>query len=72
MWINGPFPCGDYNDITIFRSAIMHELEEHERIECDDGYGGEAPRICKVLKKQRYYNTKDKLKMSGKENVEHG
>ena len=66
MWINGPFPCGDYNDITIFRSALLHELEEHERVECDDGYFGEAPMKCKVPKQQKFYDTKDKLKMSGR------
>ena len=37
VWINGPFEPGIYNDITIFRNAIMHELEEGERVEADDG-----------------------------------
>ena len=53
VWINGPYPCGDYNDITIFRLALIHELGENERVECDDGYGGEAPSFCKVPKKQK-------------------
>ena len=65
VWVNGPFPCGDYNDITIFRSALLHELDEDERVECDDGYGGEAPSICKIPKKQRFYDDKDKLVMRG-------
>ena len=66
VWVNGPFPCGDYNDLTIFRSALLHELDEDERVECDDGYGGEAPLVCKTPKKQRYYDTKDELVMSRK------
>ena len=42
-WINGPFPCGDFPDIKIFRSAIISKLEYGERVEADDGYIGEAP-----------------------------
>ena len=43
VWIHGPFPCGRYNDITIFRLALLHNLEEGERVEADDGYIGEHP-----------------------------
>mmetsp|Transcript_20385 Transcript_20385/g.20654 ORF Transcript_20385/g.20654 Transcript_20385/m.20654 type:complete len:176 (-) Transcript_20385:90-617(-) len=65
VWVHGPFPCGDYNDITIFRSALLHELDENERVECDDGYGGEAPSFCKIPKKQKNYDDDDKLIMRG-------
>ena len=64
VWINGPYPCGDYNDLTIFRLALIHELDENERVECDDGYLGEAPEFCKVPKTQRFYDTKEKLIIS--------
>ena len=43
VWINGPFQCGCFPDITIFQDALMHELLEGERVEADDGYIGEAP-----------------------------
>jgi hypothetical protein len=47
VWINGPFEPGIWNDISIFRSAILGELDEGERVEADDGYIGEAPRHVK-------------------------
>ena len=43
MWLHGPFPCGRFNDITIFRHLLSDCLEKGERVECDDGYWGEAP-----------------------------
>ena len=50
MWINGPYPCGDYNDILIFRDSLMSRLAEAERVEADDGYIGEAPMHVKCPK----------------------
>jgi hypothetical protein len=47
VWINGPFECGMWNDIMIFRSALMTELSANERVEADDGYIGEHPRHIK-------------------------
>ena len=47
VWINGPFEPGMYNDIMIFCSALLGELEEGERVEADDGYNGEAPHYVK-------------------------
>jgi hypothetical protein len=47
VWINGPFPCGNYNDLTIFRSGLMSELANAERVEADDGYIGEHPQHVK-------------------------
>jgi len=43
VWINGPFPAGDWNDITIFRQALINFLEEWEVAEADAGYLGEDP-----------------------------
>jgi hypothetical protein len=48
VWINGPFPCGEYNDLKIFRQGLLQYLDEGERVEADDGYQGEAPKYCKV------------------------
>jgi len=30
VWINGPHPCGRCPDISIFRDALMSELDEAE------------------------------------------
>ena len=43
VWINGPFPCGHFNDIKIFRTALKNILENGERVEADDRYVAEAP-----------------------------
>jgi hypothetical protein len=45
VWIHGPFPCGKYPDITIFRSALKQELPNNEKAEADLGYRGEAAKI---------------------------
>ena len=50
VWIHGPFPCGRYNDVTIFRHCLLFCLDQGERVECDDGYFGEAPEKCVVPK----------------------
>jgi hypothetical protein len=54
VWINGPFPCSDWPDIKIFRQALQYELAENERVEADDGYLGDDPRLIKVPKGQQY------------------
>ena len=43
-----PFPPGDWTDIEIFCQALIHKLDDGERVEADDGYIGEAPKyiIC--------------------------
>ena len=41
VWINGPFPCGQWNDVTIFRSALKSVLKAGERLEADKGYAGD-------------------------------
>lgn len=47
VWVNGPYEPGIWNDISIFRNALLSELDEGERGEADDGYRGEAPRYIK-------------------------
>jgi hypothetical protein len=46
----GPFPCGDWLDIEVFRFALKHLLEDSERVEADDGFVGEDPAHIKVPK----------------------
>ena len=48
VWISGPCEPGLWNDASTFRNGLMHELEEGERVEADDGYKGEAPRHVKT------------------------
>lgn len=43
VWVIGPFPCGAWPDISIFRFALKYLLDENERVEADDGYIGEDP-----------------------------
>lgn len=50
VWVNGPYPCGGYPDITIFRDSLIYNLGDGERCEADDGYIGEAPRHIKCPK----------------------
>ena len=48
VWVMGPFPCGDWPDINIFRYALRQMLGPYERVEADDGYRGEDPLNVKV------------------------
>jgi len=41
VWIHGPFPCGRWPDIEIFRHSMMFHMDEDEKAEADDGYIGE-------------------------------
>ena len=49
-WVNGPFKCGHYNDLTIFRKNLKNKLMPNEQVECDGGYRGDekccAPMQC--------------------------
>ena len=48
VWVHGPFPCGSYPDISIFRQSLKHYLEKDERVEADDVYHGDDPIYCKT------------------------
>lgn len=48
VWVNGPFPCGDWPDIEIFRASLLSMLGHGERVEADDGYSGESPLYCRL------------------------
>ena len=47
-WWWGPFEPGIWNDNMIFQSALVHELEEGERVETDAGYKASAPEHVKA------------------------
>ena len=38
LWVNGPYPCGRYPDVNIFRKQMKAGLDENERIIGDQGY----------------------------------
>ena len=48
VWIHGPFPCGQWPDVSIFRNCLKSFLDKNERVEADDGYIGEEPISCKT------------------------
>ena len=66
VWVIGPFPCGDWPDIEIFRFCLKQLLGENERVETDDGYIGENPTKARIPgslvhdqdEKQLYVRTK--------------
>ena len=40
-WINGPFKCGRWPDLSIFRRDLKQQLVPGEMVECDLGYRGD-------------------------------
>jgi len=66
VWINGPFPAGDWNDITIFRQALIHFLEAWERVEADAGYLGEDPENTYTPTGVRYMEPKIVSRVRGR------
>ena len=50
VWINGPFECGSWPDISVFRAGLLSMLEDGERCEADDGYIGAAPKYIRCPK----------------------
>ena len=59
VWIHGPFACGFYNDIKIFRISLKNWLDEGECVEVDDGYVGESPKYVLCPKAIRYVKLTD-------------
>ena len=45
VWINGPFPCGRWPDINIFRRNLIHMLLPGKMVEADEGCRGERRRV---------------------------
>ena len=40
VWLNGPFPCGNYNGIKIFKNGLQKKLADGEKVEADGIYRG--------------------------------
>jgi hypothetical protein len=40
VWVNGPFPAGDWPDLNIAREGINHELDPGEKYVADGVYRG--------------------------------
>lgn len=38
VWINGPFPCGEWPDLRIARESLIYMLDEDEYYVADGGY----------------------------------
>ena len=53
VWTNGPFPCGNWPDIKIYRGWLKNLLAPNERVEADAGYRGDetidGPEDCLTL-----------------------
>ena len=41
-WVHGPFPCGRYSDVTIFRLGMKQALVRGEKVVADGGYVDES------------------------------
>jgi hypothetical protein len=61
VWIHGPFPCGDWPDVKIFRHCLKHYLGKNERVEADDGYIGDDPKLVKTPRGIRYQESDKKM-----------
>jgi hypothetical protein len=48
VWLAGPLPAGEWNNISIFRLALKHKLDPNERVATDKGYCGECPAMAKT------------------------
>ena len=46
VWIHGPFPCGKWPDLKIFRKALKHLLDAGEKVQADAGYIGEPNHVA--------------------------
>ena len=40
VWLNGPYPCGEFNDIKIFKDKLQKKLLPNEKVEADGIYRG--------------------------------
>ena len=61
VWINGPYECGKWPDISIFRNSLLSHLAPNERVEADDGYRGCHPQHVKCP--AGFANEPDNLQM---------
>ena len=48
VWINGPFPAGEWTDLKIYKAGLKGMLDDGEWVETDNGYPGEI--TCRMKK----------------------
>jgi hypothetical protein len=48
VWVNGPFPAGEWSDLKIYKLALRDMLDDGEWVETDNGYPGES--TCRMKK----------------------
>lgn len=59
VWVNGPFKCGRWNDLCIFRNDLKQLLLPNELVEADNGYRGDRKvRTAKMAKCYKEYRKK--------------
>ena len=46
VWTRGPFPCGSYSDLKIFKGGMQRALGAFKRVEADIGYSGCDPEFA--------------------------
>ena len=56
MWINEPYECGRWPDISIFWDSLVRHLKQKEKLEADDRYVGDQPQHVKFMKDFRNPN----------------
>lgn len=56
IWLHGPFACGAFPDQKIFNLALVHHLNQNEKVIADQGYSGES-----VLTKSLLSNSRNEL-----------
>ena len=66
-WLFGPFPPGDYNDLSIFNMALRGDLVQGEHVESDKGYRGAAPESVNCSS----YEVPDRREMSARVRLRH-
>ncbi len=42
VWVHGPWPCGEFSDIKIFRLGMKGALHAGEKVVADKGYKDES------------------------------
>ena len=57
VWVNGPYPPGEWPDLRIARDRLVHLLEPGELYLADSGYsdGGEYSETPNVSNNQPFY-----------------
>jgi hypothetical protein len=68
VWIQGPYPMGEYTDIKIFNKVLHHFLDLEEQVKADEGYVGHPDKIkCP----QNVCNPAEKWVMHGRVRARH-